>query len=786
MTRYLIINAIKSIVRQIRFSFINVVGLIIGIVAFIAIMLWVKYEISYDNFHTNKASIYRITATSGVETPNAMAQAILEEVPEVELSIRFQIAPTLSFKVGDKLFFENRIALTDPDFFRLFDFPFIIGDAEHSMSQAFNIVLTQHMADKYFGKEDPLGKIILIANQIPGKVTGVIKDIPNNSHMQFDCVIPYMVMKELGYNLSDWYNWNPQLYIKVRNNRNAELVHTKIQALADKYRNNNTEKFALQPLKDIHFNTSINFDTAVTINPSYIFILSFGAILILVIAFINYINLSVALYIKRLKEVGIKRMLGAGKKIIVKQVLIETAILVSVSMIIALFLINLIKPVYSDLFDHHDIFQPFTLELLVSYIVFAIIIVIITGSIPAIAISSIKPDNIFHKKMNPDKEKFFSRKLPVVIQFSLSIILIICSIGIRSQLKYIKHTDLGFNSQHIVCLSLKSNSESKYISLKSELLKNPQIESVSVKDHFVLGFGNTNGSLDWEGKKPGEKIWIENNYVANNFFSTMGIQLASGRSFMEESQTDSINRIIVNEQLIKRIMLDDPIGKKIKFQGKENEIIGVIKDAHFQPLHKVVEPQIYQIINFENNIDESAQVIIKYQKLENSKSLKATIDYIKAAWEKIYPEVPFQLSFLDVEIESQYKSERNLNLIMYIFSGISIFLTCLGLLAFSILAADKRTKEIGIRRVNGAKITDILAMINKDFINGVIIAFILACPIAWFALHKWLQNFVYKTEIHWWVFAIAGAIAIIVALLTVSWQSWKAATRDPVEALRYE
>jgi putative ABC transport system permease protein len=786
MTRYLIKNAIRRIVSQIRFSLINITGLVIGIVAFIAIMLWVKYEKGYDNFHANKDFIYRVTAASGVETPNAMAQAILEEVPEVESSVRYQIAPSLSFKVGDKLFFENRIALTDPDFFRLFNFPFIVGDPENSMSQAFNIILTQDMAYKYFGKEDPIGKTILIENQLPGKVTGIIKDIPRNSHMQFDCVIPYIVMKELGYNLSDWYNWNPQLYIKVRNNKNIDVVCIEIQALADKYRNNNTEKFALQALKDIHFNTGFNFDTAVTINPSYVFILSIGAFLILVISFINYINLSLALNVKRLKEVGVKRMLGAGKTIIIKQVLIETTILVSVAFLIALFLIGLIKPIFPVLLDTYIGFQPFTFELIISYIVLAIIIALITGSIPALAISSIRPDHIFNKKINSDRRKILSGKLPVVIQFSLSILLIIGAIGIRSQMYYITNTDLGFDSHNIVCLPLKSNSESKYNSLKTELLKNTEIESVSVKDHDVLGFGNTNGSLDWDGKKPDEKIWVENSYVASNYLSTMGIQLSSGRDFMEESQADSINKIIVNEQLIKRIKLDDPIGRRIKFQGEVNEIIGVIKDAHFQPLNKVIEPQVYQIINFENNIEESAQAIVKYNNHKNANSLSATIDHIRIAWEKIYPEVPFQLSFLDLQVENQYKSEKKLTLIMYIFSGISIFLSCLGLLAFSVFMAEKRTKEIGIRKVNGAKITDVLAMINKDFIKGVLFAFIIACPIAWYALHKWLQNFAYKTELSWWLFAAAGGIALVIALLTVSWQSWRVATRNPVEALRYE
>lgn len=755
-------------------------------VAFIAIISWVRYEFSYDNFHNNNDLIYRVTATSGVETPNAMAMAILEEVPEVESSVRYQIAPSLSFKVGDKLFFENKVALVDPDFFRLFDFPFTVGDAEKSMSQPFNIILTQHMVDKYFGKENPIGKTILIDNQLPGIVTGIIKNIPKNSHLQFDCVIPYMVMKELGANLDDWYNWNPELYIKLRQNNNADAAIEKIQALADKYRYNNTEKFALQPLKEIHFNTGLNFDTAVTINPSYIFFLSAGAFLILVISLINYINLSIALNNKRLKEISIKQMLGATKTIIIKQVLIEAVILVSIAFLIAMFFIGLIKPLYSTLLDVNTDFQPFNLELIIAYIVLAIIIAFITGSIPAMAISSFKPDNIFKKKMNHNREQFLSAKLPVVIQFSLSILLIIGAFGINGQLNYILHTDLGFNSHNIVSLTLKSNSDSKFNILKTELLKNPEIKSVSVKDHSILGFGNTNGSLDWEGKKPGEKIWVEINYVAANFFPTMGIQFASGRNFLEESQADSIHKIIVNEQLVTRIMLEDPVGKKIKFQGKEQEIVGVIKDAHFQPLHKKIEPQVYQIIDFENNIEESAQAIIRYNNKENSNSLKATIDHIKMVWERVYPEVPFQLNFLDLEVENQYKSERKLTLTMYIFSGISIFLSCLGLLAFSVFMAEKRTKEIGIRKVNGAKITDILALINKDFIKGIVIAFLIACPIAWYAIHRWLQNFAYKTELGWLVFAAAGGVALVVALLTVSWQSWKAATRNPVEALRYE
>ncbi|HKI90005.1 MAG TPA: ABC transporter permease, partial [Draconibacterium sp.] len=360
MIRYLIKNAIRNIIKQFRFSIINAVGLVIGIITFIVIISWVKYELSFDNFNADSDLIYRVTTTTGAQTPNPMAASILEEVPEVESAVRYQITSKLTFKVDDKMFYENNMAMADPELFQMFNFPFVVSNAEHAMSQPFNIVLTQRMAEKYFGKEDPLGKTILVEGQLPAKVTGIIKNLPANSHIQFDCVVPYSVMKKLGFDLDNWYNWNPDTYIKLRQNKNVDAVRAKIQALADKYRNNNTEKFVLQPLKEIHFNTNLDFDHAITINPGYIYILSGGAFLILIISIINYINLSVALYKKRLKEVGVKRTLGATKANLVKQIFVETAILVSVSFIIALLIIYMIKPVYLKFLGESASFDFFT------------------------------------------------------------------------------------------------------------------------------------------------------------------------------------------------------------------------------------------------------------------------------------------------------------------------------------------------------------------------------------------------------------------------------------------
>ena len=783
MIRYFIKNAFRNIVNQFRFSVINAVGLVIGIVTFIVIISWVKYELSFDNFQPDTNLIYRVTTTTGAETPNAMAKAILEEVPEVASSVRYQVSPTLTFKVGDHLFYENRVALADPGLFRIFNFPFVINDAEHAMAQPFNIVLTQQMAKKYFGNENPIDKTILIENRLPAKVTGIIQDLPNNSQMQFDCVIPFAVMSKLGFDLDSWTNWNPNIYIKLRQDKNVDAVRAKIQALADKYRNNNTEKFVLQPFKDIHFNTKLDFDTAVTINPSYIYILSGGAFLILIISIINYINLSVALYKKRVKEMGVKRTLGATKASFIKQIFTETAILVSASFIVAIAVISLVKPVYLDFLGENADFQLFTVTSIIGFILLAFIIILISSAVPSWIMSSLKPVNILSKKTQVPGKRFSARQIPVVIQFMLSILLIIGAIGISNQLHFIQNADLGFNSDNIICLPLKSDSETKYKSLKTELLKSPNIESVAVKDHSILGFENTNGSLQWEGKKPDEKLWLESNYVTTNYFPIMGIQFAEGRNFSGENQSESINKVIVNEKLVNRIMMDDPVGKKIRYQGSEKEIIGVIKDAHFQSLHKAIEPQIYQVINFKRNMEERAVVIVKYKSPE---ALASTVDHIKTTWAGIYPDLPFQSSFLNLEVENQYKSEKKLTLLMYIFSGMSIFLSCLGLLALSVFIAEKRTKEIGIRKVNGARVSEVMAMLNRDLVIWVLVAFVIATPIARYAMNKWLENFAYKTSLSWWIFALAGLLALGIALLTVSWQSWRAATRNPVEALRYE
>jgi putative ABC transport system permease protein len=364
--------------------------------------------------------------------------------------------------------------------------------------------------------------------------------------------------------------------------------------------------------------------------------------------------------------------------------------------------------------------------------------------------------------------------------------LIIGVLGISKQLHFIKNADLGFKSEKIVCLPLKNSSETKYKSFKNELLKEVNIEDVSLKDHSILGFNNTSGTLEWEGKMPEEKIWVESSYIDCNYFDMLNISFAEGRNFTENSASDGKNSIIVNESLVKSIKLVNPVGQKVKFQGKEKLIIGVIKDAHFQSLHKSIEPQVYQVAKLNPDIGEEALTIIKFKNQESVGTFTSVMGQIKKIWNEVYPELPFTYTFLKQEIENQYKYEKRLTILMYIFSGMSLLLSCMGLMAITVFIAESRIKEIGIRKVNGAKVSEILHMFNKDFITWIGIAYIVACPIAYYTINKWLENFAYKTPLSWWIFALAGIMALGIALLTVSWQSWKAATRNPVEALRYE
>lgn len=787
MIRFLLKNTIRNIVGNFRFSLINTIGLVIGISTFILIMSWVKFELSFDNFNQDQQSIFRVTTITGAETPNAMAVALQNDIPEVRLVARYQLAPVLTFKIGDEVFYENKAALADPSFFQLLNYPFRVGNAEKALASPYNIVLTQRMADKYFKGENPVGKTILVENKLPAKVTGILKDPPPNSHLQFDCVIPFVVLKEFGFDLDSWYNWNPNTYVRLDQNADLKEVQAKIQALADSHRTNNKEVFVLQQLKDIHFNTKLDFDHAITINPYYIYILSIGSFLILIISIINYVNLSLSLYNQRLKSIGVKQTLGASKNSLIKQIFVDTFVVVLVSFMVSFLLVSLVNPIYKNFLGGEVRINLFSLESLAGFLILAILIAVVSSSYPSWLMTSLNPTFMLNNKKSVSGRGFPFREVSVVVQFALSALLITGAIGISKQLHFMNHEDLGFDRDNVVYVRLNSNSESKYRNFSEELSKNANIESVSLINHAVLGFNETNGSLKWQGQQPGEKLWVGTSSVDYNYFDLMGFRLADGRNFSEDLASDKKNTVIINETLAKRIRYPNPVGKTIKYNGRDLQIVGVLKDAHLQSLHKAIEPQIYRLVNFERDIEYKSTAVVKYKfSGGHSASIAPIIKNLEKIWKEIYPEFPFNYTFLNQAVEDQYQAEQKLNFLMYIFSGLSIFLSCLGLFALSSLIVQKRTKEIGIRKVNGAKTSEVLAMLNIDFVRWVVFAFVISTPIAYFVINEWLENFAYKTTLSWWIFVLSGVVALGVALLSVSWQSWRAATRNPVEALRYE
>ena len=787
MIKFLLRNTLRNIIAQLRFSLINCIGLVIGISIFVLIMSWVSYELSFDNFNQDKESIYRVSTTSGAETPNAMAVALESELPEVQIASRYQNAPALTFKVGDEVFYENNVALADPSLFKILNYRFSVGNADDALSKPYNIVLTQRMAEKYFKDTNPIGKTILIDNHLPATVTGIMENLPSNSHLQFDCLIPFIVMKELGFDMDSWYNWNPNTYVKLQENANKVDVEAKVQALVDNHRRNNRETFVLQPLRDIHFNTKLDFDKAVSINPTYIYILSIGSLLILIISIINYVNLNLSLYNKRINEIGVKRTLGASKSNVIKQVFVDTFVVVLISFLVSFLIISAVSPIYDDFLGGEINYHLFSLQSLIGFAALVILITVLSAIYPALLMTSYKLINILNKKRPVNRQGFSFREVSVVVQFALSVLLIVGAIGISKQLNYMKNEDLGFDSENIVSIPMSSNSETKYRSFSNELCKNVNIESVSFINHSILGFNSTNGSLHWDGQLPDEKIWVGTNSVDYNYLDLMNVEFADGRNFSKDLISNRQNTVIVNEALVKRIRYENPIGKNVKFNGKDLEIIGVIKDAHFQSLHKVVEPQIYKYIDFKRDLDYSSVVVIKVKnQVGGSFSMASLFKDINATWNQIYPEYPFDYSFLDQAIENQYKTEQKLTFLMYIFSGLSIVLSSLGLFALSLLVVQYRTKEIGVRKVTGAKVSEILVLLNRDFLKWVTIAFVIASPVAWYIIDKWLENFAYKTNLSWWIFALAGIMTLGIALLTVSFQSWKAASRNPIESLRYE
>jgi putative ABC transport system permease protein len=775
-------NYLKIAFRTIRkhkgYSLINILGLALGMASCFLIMLWVQHELSYDQFHNNREFLYRVYQdyhhAGGISqfsnVPQPVSPEIQNTIPEVEFVTRF-LDGDFTLKYEDKLFTEHNVRFIDPAFFRMFSFSFVKGDAESILNDPYSIILTEAMAEKYFGNEDPIGKILTADSKDQMKVTGVVKDVPDNSFIQFSFLVPYSYLEAIEYDVNNWNSHNCQVYVLLNKNVNYVQVEEKIYGMIKKHTPEDESYLRLQPLKRARLYT-LGGELGTI---KYVYIFSLIALFILVIACINFMNLATARSTKRAREVGLRKVVGARRIQIIRQFFGESIVLTVCALGFGLLLMEVVLPLFNNLSGKNLQFDLFgNIAIFASFIGIALFTGFLSGSYPALFLSSFLPGKVLKSTYRSSGSSSNLRKILVVFQFSLSIFLIISTTVIYSQLQYIRSKNLGFNKENLIYASINDRIRGNFDAIKNEILQNPHILNMT-RTFQLPSYNRYSAPVEWEGKTPDQNIVFNISLVDPDYLNTLKLELVQGRNFSDEFSTDTSNYIL-NEEAVKQMGLKFPIGKWLEFGGK-GEIIGVVKNYHYMPFTYEIQP----LILYYN------PAYYRYTMLRISgDNIPQTLGFLEKTWTKFAPEFPFEYHFLDEDYEHIYRTEHRLGALVRYFTFLAIFISCLGLFGLASFMAEQRTKEIGVRKVLGATVSSITLLLSREYTKWVLLANILAWPLAYVAMHKWLQGFAYQVDLSALTFIMAGFLTLVIALLTVSYQAIKASIANPVEALRHE
>jgi putative ABC transport system permease protein len=792
--------ALRNLERHKAFSFINIMGLAVGMTACFLIFLYVSFETSYDNFNTKADRIYRVV--SDVKTPSEtinggitiapLAINLKNDFPEVEDAVRF--APDgFLVKKGDVKFQEDKLALADSTLFSVFDFPLIEGNKNTALKEPMSIILSQTAARKYFGSTEALGQHLLLTGAaINATVTGVMKDIPGNSQVKADMFVSMSSSKQIyGHATSDseWTNHNYYTYLLLKPNTDVKAFEKKLPAFMELHHGAEAKKLQmyetlfLEPLCDVYLKskhtgfTSPNFLATGNLNNVYIF--SIIAAFILLIACINFINLTTARSAERAKEVGIRKVVGAGRFQLAKQFIGESVIICLFSFAVSALLCALTLPLFNKLAGKeisNSIFnnpvQLFALLLL------SVFIGIVAGFYPSLVLSSYKPVRVLKGRFSTSTKGLILRKGLVVFQFVISIALIAGTIIVYTQLNYMRSQDLGFNKEQEIIIN--TNFDKNKDVFKQSLSSIPGVISTSYSS-TVPGSDYTSAYSEVENNK-GEmqKTNLNLIFIDYDYINQYKLKVVAGRAFSKDYATDSTQALIINESAAKMLgyqLPSEAVGRNFDQWGRKGKIIGVLKDFHYRSLQQKIEPLTIRV-------DPGNYGLISIK--VSAANLPVTIKAIGNKWNQTIPNLPFNYYFLDDFFNKQYRAEDNFGNLFFNFAVLAIFISCLGLLGLSSYSTIQRTKEIGVRKVLGANVSNIVRLLSVDFIKLVLIAFIIAAPLAWFGMNKWLDDFAYRTNISWWVFALAALASVSVAFFTISFQAIKAAIANPVKSLRTE
>lgn len=780
----------RNLLHNKLFSLINIFGLALGMTCSLMIMLWLKDELNKDKFHANTKRLYRVMEnqyyvgdiSTFESTPGILAENIVKDIPEIEMASQLIWEEEPLFTVGDK-FDKEKGRYVQKDFLRMFSYKLEKGNPATALARPDGVVIAKKLADKYFKGVDPIGKMVRIDNKENVMVTGVLEEIPELSSLKFDFLMSYEIWLKRNDWAKEWGNNGPRCFVMLKENTKVDQVNAKIKNyIKTKNKDSNVDLF-LQNYGESYLYSHWDNGKQAGGRIEYVRIFAAVAIVILAIACINFMNLATARSLRRAREIGVRKVVGAGKRQLVFQFLGEAMMVSVFATIVCLLLVVLILPSFNQLTEKQlavDFSNPSFLVILLGL---TIVTGIISGSYPALFMSTLKPISVLKGvlKFKPGAALF--RKVLVVTQFALSIFLILGMIIVYRQVNFIHNKNLGFAKEDLLYMPLEGDLGKNYLSFKDELLKQPGIKNVTSAGHSPVEVGSSTQGVRWPGKDTTKLILFSNNTITYDYIKTMDIKLLAGRDFDPSYSLDTMN-YIVNEAAARKIGYKDPVGKELTMWGDKGTIIGLMKDFHHNSLKVPIEPLIIRLIK-QSWIGDGGywgNVIIR---TEQGKT-KEAIASMETTFKKFNPKFPFRYYFTDDEIMKNYKAEYTVSKLLRYFAFLAIFISCLGLFGLVTFTAEQKTKEIGIRKVLGASVTGIVGMLSKDFLKLVIIAAVIAFPVAWYFMHKWLMDFEYRITIGWWVFVVAGVAAMLIALLTISFQSIKAALSNPVKSLRTE
>jgi len=802
-------TALRNIFRHKTYVIINIMGLAVGFACSLLIFLFVMHELSYDKFNEKYDRIYRLylvgklgeSEFKGAWTAAPTARTFVEEFPEVEKAVRMQRWDESLIRIDDRKFIESRIAVADSGFFDLFSLNLLEGDPHKALTQPHTVVLTTSLAKKYFGSEEAMGQNLRIGNDsVLFTITGVMQDVPENSHLEFDLLISFLTHPRANDDF--WLSNSFSTYILLRKGVPASSVESKIPGIIEKYVGPQVQRILgmdlqaftdagnqygifMQPLSDVHLNTEIGSEFKRSSDRKYIYIFSGVAFVILIIAGINYMNLSTARSTRRSREVGLRKVVGSSKGMLIRQFIIESVLLTVISTVVAVVLVELLLPVFNNMLQTNLKVGYFSRWYVIpGLLLLTLLIGFLSGSYPAWFLASFMTVKVLYGKLKVGVSNTIVRSILVVFQFLFSIALILSSLVIYKQINYMLNKDMGFDKEQLLVIRRADALQKKVRAFKDEVKKIPDVINVA-NSTTVPGYSNNNNGYPIEGR-PAEQVYLMwTNWIDYDFFNTYKINLADGRFFSRDFPSDSAG-VIVNEEAIRKFGITDPFNTRFIQVGQTLEeksylnIVGIVKDFHFNSLQNKIEPHVF--ILKPEKWDWAGYLTIRVGK----DNMEKTISMIEKTWQTFTGDEPFQYFFMDQEFENFYKEEKRTARIALAFSILSVFIACLGLFGLTSFATEQRAREISLRKVLGSSARDIILLFTREVLIMIGISTIPAWVLSYFFLKKWLQNFSYHISLGPWEFLLSMLIVLLIALITVSYRTYRAALVNPADVLKYE